>query len=258
MNTKNIFLAIGLLLISILVIVGIIYLLSTLSKKSSKDTYSNKDCNNQSKETKESYSSQSSQIIENFPNTSILNLLYTDGNGNLGATSDIGIKYLTVSTDSQINGNQTVSGNQTVGGTINATTISQGGNVLIPRGIIVMWNGNTDNIPAGWALCNGNNGTPNLSGRFIVGVGNNGTNNYTANQTGGSDSVILTIDQIPSHSHSVASPGNIRQSGNNTCDSGNSISCSDGSTTRETTSKGNNESHENRPSYYALCYIMKL
>ena len=39
----------------------------------------------------------------------------------------------------------------------------------IPIGGIIMWAGNPATIPAGWALCNGTNGTPDLSGRFIVG-----------------------------------------------------------------------------------------
>lgn len=39
-----------------------------------------------------------------------------------------------------------------------------------PRGIIVMWGGKLINIPTGWALCDGNNGTPDLTDRFIVGV----------------------------------------------------------------------------------------
>ena len=32
-----------------------------------------------------------------------------------------------------------------------------------PAGVIVLWSGSIGSIPAGWVLCNGNNGTPNLS-----------------------------------------------------------------------------------------------
>lgn len=39
----------------------------------------------------------------------------------------------------------------------------------IPSGVIVMWSGSSDNIPEGWFLCNGDNGTPDLRDRFIVG-----------------------------------------------------------------------------------------
>ncbi len=35
------------------------------------------------------------------------------------------------------------------------------------RGIIVAWSGTVANIPTGWALCDGTNGTPDLRGRFL-------------------------------------------------------------------------------------------
>ena len=36
---------------------------------------------------------------------------------------------------------------------------------LLPKGVIVAWN--SEVAPAGWALCDGTNGTPDLRGRFI-------------------------------------------------------------------------------------------
>ena len=38
--------------------------------------------------------------------------------------------------------------------------------------MISMWSGSVNNIPTGWALCNGQNGTPDLRDRFIVSYGN--------------------------------------------------------------------------------------
>ena len=38
---------------------------------------------------------------------------------------------------------------------------------LVPVGGIIMWSGAIADIPTGWRLCNGNNGTPNLRNRFI-------------------------------------------------------------------------------------------
>ena len=35
------------------------------------------------------------------------------------------------------------------------------------KGIIVAWSGSVANIPTGWALCDGTNGTPDLRGRFL-------------------------------------------------------------------------------------------
>ena len=68
----------------------------------------------------------------------------------------------------------------------------------IPAGIIVMWSGVAAAIPSGWYLCDGQNGTPDLRNRFIVGAGSS----YEVGNTGGSDSVTLTTEQMPSHLHS--------------------------------------------------------
>lgn len=40
----------------------------------------------------------------------------------------------------------------------------------VPVGVIAMWGGLVSAIPAGWALCNGTNGTPDLRDRFIRGA----------------------------------------------------------------------------------------
>jgi microcystin-dependent protein len=80
--------------------------------------------------------------------------------------------------------------------------------------------------PAGWALCNGaimaiseNDvlfnliGTtyggdgqstfalPNLQSRFPMHQGTNGGNTFVIGETGGNESVTLTVQQIPAHSH---------------------------------------------------------
>ncbi|MDH3979811.1 MAG: phage tail protein [Gammaproteobacteria bacterium] len=41
----------------------------------------------------------------------------------------------------------------------------------LPVGVIVMWSGSLDSIPAGWSLCDGRDGTPDLSNRFVLGAG---------------------------------------------------------------------------------------
>lgn len=61
------------------------------------------------------------------------------------------------------------------------------------KGMIVMWSGAVEDVPSGWALCDGANGTPDLRGRFVIGAG--GT--YDVGDTGGGS--------IPSHSHGVGS-----------------------------------------------------
>lgn len=40
----------------------------------------------------------------------------------------------------------------------------------IPSGLIAMWHGLLANIPAGWVLCDGQNGTPDLRDKFVKGA----------------------------------------------------------------------------------------
>ena len=123
----------------------------------------------------------------------------------------------------------------------------------IPSGVIMMWSGAINAIPSGFVLCNGQNNTPNLIDRFIVGAGSV----YSVGDTGGASSVTLSINEIPSHSHTVTTRnsqgggvftamGHARNTG--------SVSSSNASGLSNT---GGGAAHENRPPYYALCYIMK-
>ena len=123
---------------------------------------------------------------------------------------------------------------------------------LFATGMIMLWYGSVGSIPSGWVLCDGNNSTPDLRNRFVVGAGTGGS--YSPGDTGGANSVTLTVAQIPAHTHTyertdVGINVNDRQwpASNNDCDM----------TTQNTSSTGGGQSHENRPPYYALCYIMK-
>ena len=154
-----------------------------------------------------------------------------------------------------------------------------------------MWSGSSasTDIPDGWLLCDGQqivggsmNGanTPNLSGRFIVSIGNNGTNNYTAtNQTGGADEVAITINQMPAHDHGgvTTGTGNHNHSyqhasggegytalynDNNEVYKHGSLGdfeiVNSGAHTHGVASEGAGQSHENRPSYYSLAYLIRV
>ena len=78
---------------------------------------------------------------------------------------------------------------------------------FIPVGTIVMWWGQVANIPPGWALCNGQNGTPNMIDRFPVCAGSG----YPVGSLGGATShahgihgTALSIAQMPWHNHQYA------------------------------------------------------
>ena len=120
-------------------------------------------------------------------------------------------------------------------------------------GMIIMWNSTVASIPTGFVLCDGNHGTPDLRGRFVVGH-HPSNGDYDVDDTGGEESVTLTVNQIPAHTHTyvdqyVAINNGYRPwpANNNDCAARDVNS---GST-------GGGQSHENRPPYYALCYIMK-
>ncbi|MCA0350386.1 MAG: hypothetical protein LCH85_00190 [Chloroflexi bacterium] len=160
----------------------------------------------------------------------------------------------------------------------------------IPSGTINMWSGADNALPGGWVLCNGQNGTPDLRNRFVVGAGAT----YAVGTTGGSDAVTLTTDQMPRHNHSGStnvtgdhnhwmegtdadglSKRRRRIWGDTTVDmgfgGGRNADPNDerwrGSVNTDTTGNhshslvinenGGNQAHENRPPFYALCYIMK-
>ena len=72
----------------------------------------------------------------------------------------------------------------------------------VPIGAILMWCGTS--APAGWAMCDGTNGTPDLTGRFIVGINGKNSDGLTALQPGdigGEEFHQLTVQEMPSHTH---------------------------------------------------------
>jgi microcystin-dependent protein len=149
---------------------------------------------------------------------------------------------------------------------------------LVPSGVIVMWSGSVATIPSGWYLCDGANGTPNLTGRFVVHADADSGGTYAPGDTGGADDVTLTESQIPSHTHTGTTSTNGAHShtvdvkdantqdgqrdnaywrGNNQTTRYTTSTAGDHNHTFTTNSTGGGGSHENRPPYYALAYIMK-
>jgi hypothetical protein len=147
----------------------------------------------------------------------------------------------------------------------------------VPRGGIIMWSGSQ--VPAGWALCDGSQGTPNLSGRFVVATGTNAISGsvYSIGQAGGNETHdhggataphVLTVEQMPSHKHESwgeafpdlapwgagRGPGNL---GSSNSDRDNYFYF--------TSPVGGDQPHShgigastNLPPFYALAFIMKL
>lgn len=79
---------------------------------------------------------------------------------------------------------------QTASAVVSGGSSSGVGYTGVPVGTISMWVGSVGDIPAGWHLCDGTNGTPDLRDRFVVGAGNK----YNPGSTGypsGSTSLLL-------------------------------------------------------------------
>lgn len=124
-----------------------------------------------------------------------------------------------------------------------------------PSGGIIIWSGSSDNVPDGWALCNGENGTPDLRGRFVLGE----SEKHSIGETGGSEEVTLTIEQMPKHNHVF---NDYQYSGTNSFQyyKDNNNITTIGPTPKQLTTNvtGSSEPHPNMPPYYVLAYIMKL
>lgn len=152
----------------------------------------------------------------------------------------------------------------------------------VPVGTILPWYGKLSEIPSGYSLCNGTNGTPDLRDRFLVGAGTL----YSLGEKGGENEVTLEAPQVGSHYHywGYEHPGNnsgsfLRQNGNTVLNAsmlpagagyegwnGSHYSngfCSMTSYTSNTITSlavatEAQKPHENRPPYYAVYYIMRV
>ena len=186
--------------------------------------------------------------------------LYADISSNIVIKGNLDIDNLNVIGISTFSGNIVGDNSTNISGinSVTATTYFGDGSNLtgiigVPVGCIIMWSGAINDIPSGFVLCDGNNSTPDLRDRFVVGAGNS----YNVDDTGGSESVTLTVNQIPSHKHttSVDNAKLFPANGGTSINFGGAGGYPATTFTMDNT--GGGQSHENRPPYYALCYIMK-
>jgi microcystin-dependent protein len=142
-----------------------------------------------------------SESMTNTEETKILESLkriYGIDSLSIRSLSDIATKIQT--SGISINDNLYVTGNLNVIGDF----ILSGPTNLVPKGVIVAWNSSI--APYGWAICDGTNGTPDLRGKFILGAGQK-----LLNTSGGAETRILSIDNIPSHNHKLTASSSTAQ-----------------------------------------------
>ncbi len=89
-----------------------------------------------------------------------------------------------------------------------AVTVSVSPDILhvTPIGMITLWHGVASQVPAGWALCDGQNGTPDLRGRFVMGAD---SERFQPANTG-DGFLYLDVSHMPSHSHYAGASTNGR------------------------------------------------
>ena len=160
-----------------------------------------------------------------------------------------------------------------VGGTLAATSFVGVGALV--KGMILMWSGTIKNIPTGWKLCDGEEGTPNLKGRFIVGYDaadsdyNNIKTVNSSERMGGAKKHALSTNEMPEHTHGGKTDekgedyklrkgggaggthalGKVKAGGDYWIRTKHTHSFTTGSA-------GKGTAHENRPPYYVLAYII--
>lgn len=120
----------------------------------------------------------------------------------------------------------------------------------VPVGTIVIWSGTAEDIPEGWALCDGQDGRPDLRDKFVLGAGTA----HAVGDTGGEETHTLTVSEMPEHSHAIKSTQN---ADNNVEGERAQVPVGKLNYIFKSEKAGGSLPHNNMPPYYALCYIIK-
>jgi microcystin-dependent protein len=177
------------------------------------------------------------------------------------------VSATSVSSSSITNSGSLSTASVTSAGNVSAGSLNVSGfstNALVPTGAIIMWSGTTP--PSGWALCDGGGSParPDLRGKFIVGYNSSDVDYDAMGKNGGETRHILSASELPSHPHNftfysvkaAVNPAGDAVIGLGIGTSGTGIFTSRTDLISATGTTG--LSHENRPPFYTLAYIIKL
>jgi len=136
------------------------------------------------------------------------------------------------------------------------------------KGIIEIFAGTLASIPEGWRLCDGANGTPDLRERFVRGVATAVTE---PGGTGGQDDVTITSSTISAHNHTVIAYTHSHRVNASTADGVGGVrftntgdeddlsrTSSNVPPSQNLVSTGASGTHENKPPFFEIAYIMKI
>lgn len=150
--------------------------------------------------------------------------------------------------------------------------VAGGGGDTIPPGCIMIWGGDTTNIPTGWSICDGDTFTlqgadtiwePDLRNRFVLSYGTK----YAVNDTSGLDSLTMTGTTGAGAAHTHTISGLVLDSTVRYPGTGTKIYIPRLSVGTNLPTNANEDAHThtftsnkqtNMPPYYVLCYIFKL
>ena len=139
-----------------------------------------------------------------------------------------------------------------------------------PKNSIMVWSGVLADIPIGWQLCDGTQGTPNLLDKFVRSVN---TNTTDPGATGGESTHVLTTAELAAHSHGVTESSHTHTHNRDKAESvttdvfinkrggaasGAPISDSSSLGAPSVGSTGSGTAHENKPVFFELAYIMRV
>ena len=127
--------------------------------------------------------------------------------------------------------------------------ISECAKVAVPIGCIVIWSGSESEVPEDWNLCDGSKGTPDLQDKFVLCAGSA----HSIGATGGEAEHVLTIAEMPSHTHSAV--GHETPSESTEGPYFSTTPRTTKTTAPVTKSAGADQAHNNMPPYYTLMKI---
>lgn len=136
----------------------------------------------------------------------------------------------------------------------------------VPVGGIIFWSKSQGEVPSGWAVCDGNNGTPDMRGLFVYGAavdadvnssGGSETHSHSNPRTGtasghshagsGSVGVPSGTSTVAVGTYAVASSGH-----------GHNYSFTTSPAGEHSHGVGDTDSQSNLPPYIKLFYIMRI